>query len=72
MATCTCPTKNRRKSIALNKPLDIENESGSIEVGKSADFIVIDQNLLQIPVQDIHKTKVLTTVLQGKTVYKRN
>ncbi|RCU52460.1 amidohydrolase [Corallincola holothuriorum] len=51
--------------------MEKENESGSIEVGKSADFIIIDQNLLQIPVQDIHKTKVLTTVLQGKTVYKR-
>jgi len=45
--------------------------TGTIEAGKSADFIVIDQNLLQIPAEKIHETKVLQTVLQGKTVYKK-
>jgi predicted amidohydrolase YtcJ len=45
------------------------NPTGTIEVGKSADFIVINQNILEIPVENIHKTKVLQTVLQGKTVY---
>ena len=43
--------------------------TGSIETGKSADFIVIDQNLLKIPSEKIHKTKVLKTVLKGHTVY---
>jgi hypothetical protein len=47
----------------------VEDVTGSIEVGKSADFIVINQNLLEIPVERIHETKVLQTVLQGKTVY---
>jgi predicted amidohydrolase YtcJ len=46
-----------------------EDETGTIEPGKSADFIVINQNILEIPVENIHKTKVLQTVLQGKTVY---
>ena len=46
-----------------------ENETGTIEPGKSADFIVINQNLLKIPPQDIHKTKVLRTILRGHTVY---
>jgi predicted amidohydrolase YtcJ len=41
----------------------------TIEIGKSADFIVINQNLLEIPVEKIHETKALQTVLQGKTVY---
>jgi predicted amidohydrolase YtcJ len=49
--------------------METEKKTGSIEVGKSADFIVIDQNILKVPVTDIHKTKVLRTVLQGKTVY---
>ena len=46
-----------------------EDVTGSIETGKSADFIVINQNLLEIPAEKIHETKVLQTVLQGKTVY---
>jgi len=46
-----------------------EDETGTIEPGKSADFIVIDQNILESPVENIHKTKVLKTVLQGHTVY---
>jgi len=46
-----------------------ENETGTIEPGKSADFIVINQNLLEIPPEKIHETKVLRTVLRGHTVY---
>ncbi len=55
----------RNGAMAMEK----EDETGTIEPGKSADFIVINQNLLEIPVEKIHKTKVLRTVLQGKTVY---
>jgi predicted amidohydrolase YtcJ len=49
--------------------LDKDDITESIEAGKSADFIIIDQNLLKIPSTDIHKTKVLQTVLMGKTAY---
>ena len=55
----------RNGAMALEK----EDETGTIEPGKSADFIVINQNLLEIPVEKIHETKVLQTVLQGKKVY---
>ena len=48
-----------------------EDVTGSIEPGKSADFIVLNQNILEVPVEKIHRTKVLQTVLQGKTVYRR-
>jgi predicted amidohydrolase YtcJ len=57
----------RNGAMALEK----EDETGTIEPGKSADFIVINQNLLEIQPQKIHKTKVLRTVLKGKTVYPR-
>jgi len=55
----------RNGAMALEK----EDETGTIEVGKSADFIVINQNLLEIPPEKIHETKVLKTVLKGHTVY---
>jgi hypothetical protein len=55
----------RNGAVAMEK----EDISGTIEPGKSADFIVINQNILKIPVEKIHETKVLQTVLQGKTVY---
>ena len=55
----------RNGAMALEK----EDETGTIEPGKSADFIVLNQNLLKIPPENIHKTKVLRTVLKGKTVY---
>ena len=48
----------------------IENITGSIEVGKSADLIVIDSDLFNIPVNDISKTKVLQTIFRGKEVYR--
>ena len=46
-----------------------ENEKGSIEIGKSADFIVINQNIMEIDADKIPKTKVLKTFLDGKVVY---
>jgi hypothetical protein len=46
-----------------------EAETGSLEPGKSADFIVLDRNLFDIPPQQIGDTQVLRTVFRGKTVY---
>lgn len=46
-----------------------ESYSGSLETGKHADFIILDRNLLEIPEDDIVKTKVLRTVVNGKVVY---
>ena len=45
------------------------DRTGSIEVGKSADFIVLDRNIFQVPVEDISETKVVLTVVSGKEVY---
>jgi predicted amidohydrolase YtcJ len=46
-----------------------ESKKGSIEPGKYADLIMIDQDLLKCPVDDIRKTKVLMTIVGGKTVW---
>ena len=47
-----------------------EKETGSIEVGKAADLIVLDRNLFEIPPSQIHEAKVLSTLLEGKEVYR--
>ncbi len=46
-----------------------EDTTGSIETGKNADFIIVDQNLFDINPLDIDKTKVLETILKGNTVW---
>jgi len=46
-----------------------ENEKGSIEVGKFADFIILNQNIMEVEGSKIHKTKVVATYLNGKKVY---
>jgi hypothetical protein len=48
-----------------------EDKVGSLEVGKHADLIVLNQNLFEIPVNRINKTKVLMTFLAGELVYER-
>ena len=49
----------------------LENETGSIEVGKSADMIVLSRNILTCPSAQISKATVMRTVFQGKTVWDR-
>ena len=47
-----------------------ETETGSIEAGKAADLIVLDRNLFDVPKHEIHRVKVLLTLLEGKEVYR--
>lgn len=47
-----------------------EAETGSIEVGKAADLIVLDRNLFEMPAEKIHQAKVLLTLLEGKEVFR--
>ncbi|MEM6685933.1 MAG: amidohydrolase [Bacteroidota bacterium] len=45
-----------------------ENEKGSIETGKFADFIVLDKNIMEIPENDILEATVLEAFIAGKKV----
>lgn len=47
----------------------LEDRTGSIEAGKSADFIVLDRNPFEIPVEQISDVKVLKTVVGGVPVF---
>ena len=46
-----------------------EDKIGSLEVGKYADFIILNQNLFEISPDDISVTEVLNTIFNGKEVY---
>ena len=53
------------------RALKLQDRIGSIEVGKSADFIVLNRNLLEIPAGDISETQVLATYFEGQPVFTR-
>ena len=55
----------RNGAVAMKQ----EAQSGSFEVGKYADFIVLDRNLFDVPVTELSEVKVLLTVLEGKVVH---
>ena len=54
--------------------LQKEEQIGSIEVGKSADMIFLNQDLLELEAEgrfdEISETRVLTAVFRGNVVYK--
>lgn len=49
-----------------------EHERGSIEVGKRADLVVLERNLFDVPVLEIHDVQVDLTVFGGRVVFDRH
>ena len=52
--------------------LGLEKERGSVKVGKYADFVVLDKNILNYQGEElrtIHDTKILSTYFEGKPAY---
>jgi len=48
-----------------------EDIKGSLKAGKMADLVILDKNPLKVDVGDIKNIKVLETIKEGKTVYKK-
>ncbi len=51
--------------------LFLEDQVGSLEEGKLADLVVIDNDILTCPEEQIEKTRVLRTYVEGKLVHER-
>ena len=48
-----------------------ENEKGSIKIGKSADFIILDNDLITSPELRIPLTNIVATFIDGELVFNR-
>lgn len=46
----------------------VGDSSGSLEVGKDADFIILDRNLFDIPITDVGETQMLMSVVGGTVI----
>jgi predicted amidohydrolase YtcJ len=59
------------RAITINSSYELHQDAntGSLELGKLADLIVLDRNVMQIPADEIADTKVLQTVVGGHIVY---
>ena len=51
------------------RALRLDEMTGSIEAGKSADLIVLDRKLFEIPVDDVGETEILMTFFEGQLVF---
>lgn len=50
--------------------MHMDDKLGTIEAGKYADLVILEKNLFEVPVSEIHKVKVCETIMDGKTIYK--
>lgn len=50
--------------------LGVSEITGTLSVGKSADYIIVDRDILNIHIDDIGEASVLSTVLEGEEIYR--
>jgi len=59
----------RANTLGAAYGMGMDDKIGSIEVGKLADLVVLDQNLFEVAPHDIHTVNVLSTYMNGKLVH---
>jgi len=64
------PPMIRATTIWAAKSMMMGQDKGSLEIGKDADLVILDKNILTIPRKEITTTKVLYTIVKGKIKYK--
>ncbi|SMP66924.1 Amidohydrolase family protein [Desulfonatronum zhilinae] len=47
-----------------------EAVTGSISIGKSADLVVLDRNVLEVPPSEISRAGVSLAMFQGKVIHR--
>lgn len=50
------------------RQLSLDKETGSISPGKSADFVILDRDIITCPIEELSGTKVLETFFRGNKV----
>ena len=48
-----------------------EQEKGSIEIGKFADFVILDKDIMKVDINEVPESKVLKTFVGGELVYEK-
>ena len=56
-------------TINIAKQMFIEDERGSVSVGKYADFLLVTKDVLSCPANEIHEAKPAATYFEGKKVF---
>jgi predicted amidohydrolase YtcJ len=66
----TMPVEILLKGHTINGAyqLRMEDEIGSIELGKAADFVVLEEDMMDVEPYMLHKVKQDAVVLQGQLV----
>ncbi|NOH71672.1 amidohydrolase [Vibrio pectenicida] len=59
-------------TINAAQSLGIDDFTGSIEIGKAADFVVLSQDISHSSIQDITQTEVWMTLVNGRIVFDIN